>query len=189
MSFMCEFWGEGGDRVNVPFVVEAAVRESSLFCNRVLLNGTSSELTIYRVRAVDERGIRVYKPSIGLRKTQGVMDPSKYKKSVVRRGYTYRYYCHPPALGKPTLLFVHGFPSTSYDWRCQVTFFEPKGFGLIVPDCLGYAGTSKPTDFREFRWKLLADDLVDIMDEEDTGSVIGIGHDWRIILFILLSIC
>ena len=109
------------------------------------------------------------------------MDASKYKDLVVRRGHTYHYYTTPAAPGKPTLLFIHGFPSSSFDWSRQVAYFEPKGYGLIVPDCLGYGGTSKPTDYHEFRWKLLADDLIDIVDAEKPEVVIGIAHDWCVL--------
>ena len=106
------------------------------------------------------------------------MNALKYKDCVVQRGYTYHYYYSPATPGKPTLFFVHGFPSTSFDWSRQVAFFEPKGYGLLVPDCLGYGGTSKPTNYEAYRWKLIAQDLVDVLDAEHLNIVVGIGHDW-----------
>ncbi|KAH9941664.1 alpha/beta-hydrolase [Epithele typhae] len=106
------------------------------------------------------------------------MDASKYKDVAVRRGYTYHYYYSRATAGKPTLLFVHGFPSTSFDWSRQVAHFAPLGYGVLVPDCLGFGGTSKPTDLTEFRHKLIADDLVDLVDAEGLDDVVAIGHDW-----------
>ena len=106
------------------------------------------------------------------------MDPTKFKDLQVKRGYTYHYYSSPAAPGKPTLYLVHGFPSTSSDWSRQVAHLQPLGYGIVVPDCLGYGGTSKPTDYKEYRHKLIAQDLVDILDAEGLQSVIGIGHDW-----------
>ncbi|TFK90453.1 alpha/beta-hydrolase [Polyporus arcularius HHB13444] len=106
------------------------------------------------------------------------MDPAKYKDVRVTRGLTYHYYHSPAAPGKPTLLFIHGFPSSSFDWHRQVAHFEPKGYGLIIPDTLGYGGTSKPQEPEAFRWKLQAQDLVDVLDAESPATVIGIGHDW-----------
>ncbi|KAF8922733.1 Alpha/Beta hydrolase protein [Mucidula mucida] len=47
---------------------------------------------------------------------------------------------------KPYLLFLHGFPSSSYDWRYQIEFFSNQGYGLIVPDMLGYGGTARPLE-------------------------------------------
>ena len=106
------------------------------------------------------------------------MDTSKFKTCTVRRGHTYRYYVSPAAPGRPTLFFIHGFPSSSLDWARQVAYFEPKGFGIIVPDCLGYGGSSKPADYKEYRHKLLSQDFVEILDAEGIQSAIAIGHDW-----------
>ena len=114
------------------------------------------------------------------------MDPAKYKDVQVQRGLTYHYYSSTASPGKPTLLFVHGFPSTSFDWHRQVAHFEPKGYGLIVPDTLGYGGTSKPREVDAFRWKLQAQDLLDLLDAElgspssRPAKVIAIGHDWSV---------
>ncbi|KAH9940022.1 alpha/beta-hydrolase [Epithele typhae] len=106
------------------------------------------------------------------------MDTTKYKDTTVRRGHSYHYYYSPAAADKPTLLFVHGFPSTSYDWARQVAHFTPLGYGILIPDCLGFGGTSKPTDTAEFRHKLIADDLMDLVDAERLTDVVAIGHDW-----------
>ncbi|TFK30773.1 alpha/beta-hydrolase [Coprinopsis marcescibilis] len=106
------------------------------------------------------------------------MDSSSYKRFTVSRGFEYSYYVRPAAPGKLTLLFVHGFPSFATDWRLQVAFFEQKGYGLIVPDMLGFGGTSKPTDPTAYVASLLAKDLVEIVDAEAVADVVAIGHDW-----------
>ncbi|KAI0635408.1 alpha/beta-hydrolase [Trametes polyzona] len=106
------------------------------------------------------------------------MQSSLYKDAVVQRGHTYRYYWSPPAPGKPTLLFVHGFPSTAADWRKQVAFFQPLGYGILAPDLLGAGGTAKPMDAREFRMNAMARDVVDLLDAENLDKVIGLSHDW-----------
>ena len=62
------------------------------------------------------------------------MDPSAYKDFKTSRGINYHYYFSPASDGKPTILFCHGFPSTSYDWHNQVDYFKKDGFGLIVPE-------------------------------------------------------
>ncbi|KAG5353054.1 hypothetical protein C0989_010860 [Termitomyces sp. Mn162] len=106
------------------------------------------------------------------------MDSTIYKSVSTRRSLKYNYFFSAPAAGKPVLLFVHGFPSTSYDWRYQVTFFKEKGYGLIVPDMLGYGGTDKPTDAVDYKLGLIAQDLVDILDAEKINKAIAVGHDW-----------
>jgi pimeloyl-ACP methyl ester carboxylesterase len=106
------------------------------------------------------------------------MDSSSYKDLTTSRGFIYHYYFSAPQNPKPTLLFLHGFPSTSYDWRHQVAFFQKQGYGLIVPDMLGYGGTAKPTDPVHYKPSLVCADLINILDAEDVNQVIVIGHDW-----------
>lgn len=107
------------------------------------------------------------------------MDTSLYKELVVQRGLPYRYYWSPPtAAGKPTLLFVHGFPSTAYDWHKQVAYFRPLSYGIIAPDLLGAGGTAKPLDFNAFRMNAMARDVMDILAAEGVYKVVGVSHDW-----------
>ncbi|KAJ6476889.1 alpha/beta-hydrolase, partial [Mycena sanguinolenta] len=88
------------------------------------------------------------------------MDHTNYKKTKTKRGFTYSYYFSAPAPGKPVLFFSHGFPSASFLWRKEVTFFQPLGYGIIVPDHLGYG-----------------EDMGDILDAEAVATV-AVGHDW-----------
>ncbi|RXW14559.1 hypothetical protein EST38_g11299 [Candolleomyces aberdarensis] len=101
-----------------------------------------------------------------------------FKEVQVSRGYKYHYYFSAPETGKPTLLLAHGFPSLAIDWRCQIAYFKAKGYGLVVPDMLGYGGTDKPADHKEYLHSLLARDLVDILEHEKVTNVIAMGHDW-----------
>jgi pimeloyl-ACP methyl ester carboxylesterase len=106
------------------------------------------------------------------------MDSSKYKQLATTTGQNYNYYFSAAEGPKLTVLFVHGFPSTSYDWRHQVTYFQTRGYGVIVPDQLGYGGTSKPTDTESYRATKMAKSIVDILDAEGMEKVVAIGHDW-----------
>ncbi|KAG7447118.1 alpha/beta-hydrolase [Guyanagaster necrorhizus] len=106
------------------------------------------------------------------------MDQSLYKDFITSRGFTYHYLFSAGDASKPVLLFLHGFPSTSYDWKHQVAFFKENGYPLIVPDMLGYGGTSKPVDPMQYRHRLLAQDILEILDAEKIMRVIAIGHDW-----------
>ena len=106
------------------------------------------------------------------------MDASHYKDLKTSRSVNYHYFASPAQAGKPTLLFVHGFPSTSYDWRKQVAHFQPRGYGIVVPDLLGYGGTDKPADTGAYRASLMTKDIIEILDAEGLERVIAIGHDW-----------
>ena len=106
------------------------------------------------------------------------MDAASYKKHITTRGFTYSYYFSAAQPEKPTLVFLHGFPSSSWDWTSQATFFKARGYGLIIPDMLGYAGTDKPTDPKAYVGSGVAKDIVDIMDNESVQKAIAVGHDW-----------
>jgi soluble epoxide hydrolase/lipid-phosphate phosphatase len=107
-----------------------------------------------------------------------VMDTSLYKNYTTTRGIKYRYFFSHAQESKLTLLFAHGFPSTSYDWHKQVAYFQPLGYGLVVPDMLGYGGTDKPLDKKEYLHSLMTKDVTEILDAEGLDKVVAIGHDW-----------
>lgn len=114
-----------------------------------------------------------------------VMDKvqSKFKKT--KRNFVYHYLLSPALPGKPTLLFIHGFPSTSYDWYRQINYFQPKGYGLVVPDLLGFGRTEpKSNNPADFLHTAIAQDLLDILDEEGVKNVIAIGHDWHVLTIL-----
>ncbi|KAI0633811.1 alpha/beta-hydrolase [Trametes polyzona] len=115
------------------------------------------------------------------------MDAALYKDLKVSRGFTYHYFYSPAAAGKPTLLLLHGFPATSFEWHRQVAYFRPKGYGLLVPDMLGAGGTSTPIDPEVFRFALIARDVVDLLDAERLDKVVGIGHDWGSLVLARLA--
>lgn len=106
------------------------------------------------------------------------MDPAKYKTTQTSRGFTYNYYFSPALSSKPFLLFCHGFPSFTTHWSKIAMFFEREGYGIIVPDMLGYGETTKPTDPAAYVGSLISKDLVDILDAENVKQVVAIGHDW-----------
>ena len=106
------------------------------------------------------------------------MDAALFKDVTVSRGIKYHYYYSPAAAAQPTLLFCHGFPSPSVDWRYFVPFFKSRGYGIVVPDLLGYGETDKPTDAAMYVSSKVCRDVVDILDAEGVKKAIVIGHDW-----------
>ncbi|KAJ7250806.1 alpha/beta-hydrolase [Mycena rebaudengoi] len=106
------------------------------------------------------------------------MDQSRVKQVKTQRGFTYSYYFSPAAADKPVLFLAHGFPSGAYLWSKHVPFFESRGYGLVVPDLLGYGGTDKPTDPACYVGSGHAQDIVDIFDNEGIDRIIAVAHDW-----------
>ncbi|TEA20570.1 Bifunctional epoxide hydrolase 2 [Colletotrichum sidae] len=91
---------------------------------------------------------------------------------------TYRYFFSPASNPEiPTILFLHGFPSTATDFASQLEHLKTAGYGVLAPDLLGYGGTSKPCDVNEYTWKKLSDHIIEILNAESVSAVIGVGHD------------
>ena len=112
--------------------------------------------------------------------SSATMSSSNYKDVVTPRGIKYHYYYSPARDGKRTLLFCHGCPSSARDWRKIGLHFEEKGYGIIIPDMLGYGGTDKPTDPTFYAFSAMSQDLVSILDAEKVEKVIAVGHDWYV---------
>jgi len=109
------------------------------------------------------------------------LNEDHYKHLKTRRDFVYTYYYEIPTAKKPFILFLHGFPSTSHDWAPQAGHFSDKGYGLIIPDLLGYGDTDKPTNPKEYRLAAMARDVMDILDYESINNVLLVGHDWYVI--------
>lgn len=107
------------------------------------------------------------------------MDSLTKKTLQVSRALTYTYYTFPAAHDKPTLLLLHGFPDSAAEWSDLITsHLVPAGYGVIAPDCLGYGGTSKPTDPHAYAFTSMVPDIIEILDAENVPRVISLGHDW-----------
>lgn len=94
------------------------------------------------------------------------------------RGYSYSYIHIKSRNRRPTLLLLHGWPSHMDDWIYQIRYFEAKGYGLVVPDLLGYGGSSNPSDAKEYRLEPISRDLAELLDQLQLEKVVGVGHDW-----------
>ncbi len=75
----------------------------------------------------------------------------------------------------PLLLLLHGFPSSSYDWRLLLA--ELSGPAVLAFDCLGFGLSDKP---REFRYRLdpQADLATELVERRGAGRpVYVVAHD------------
>ena len=115
---------------------------------------------------------------------------SQHSTFTTSRSFTYSYIHIRPTTdsqsqtSKPYLLFLHGFPSSSYDWRHQIPYFQQKGYGIIAPDLLGYGGSSKPLDVKAYMGKDMAKDVYELLKSEGIEeNVFGVAHDWYVFSF------
>jgi pimeloyl-ACP methyl ester carboxylesterase len=93
-------------------------------------------------------------------------------------GTTYRYAINSPSeSGKPYLLFLHGFPESSYSWVNQIEYFTRRGYGIIAPDLLGTGGTDKPVELEAYSLKTMASEVAQLLDCEGIENVVAVSHD------------
>jgi pimeloyl-ACP methyl ester carboxylesterase len=76
---------------------------------------------------------------------------------------------------EPVLVFLHGFPSSSYDWRLLL---EGEGeYGVIAPDFLGFGFSEKPRD-HDYTLHWQADMVEELVRRHGEGrSVVLVAHD------------
>ena len=107
------------------------------------------------------------------------MDSLEKKTFEVFRGFTYTYYTSPARDALPTIILFHGWPDTAELWKGVITsYLKPAGYGVVALDCLGYGGTSKPTDYKAYNFQHMSKDAIDILDHEGIEKVVSLGHDW-----------
>jgi pimeloyl-ACP methyl ester carboxylesterase len=76
--------------------------------------------------------------------------------------------------GRPPLVFLHGYPSSSYDWRHAFT--ELDGYRLVVFDFLGYGLSDKPRDL-VYSLRIQADLVEEIVRRFSDEPVTMVSHD------------
>lgn len=94
------------------------------------------------------------------------------------RGLSYVYFVSPASPGKPTIFLLHGWPNDATLWDDLTSnHLVPAGYGVVVPDCLGYGNSDKPTDPKSYGLKRLTNDFAEILNAEHIEKVIVGGHD------------
>ncbi|KAI7371056.1 hypothetical protein KC367_g878 [Hortaea werneckii] len=108
------------------------------------------------------------------------MDSLREKQLQVERGFRYRYFVSSPSdASNPVLLLLHGWPDNANLWQYVLPYLLPLNCNIVVPDLLGYAGTDMPTDLKAYDYRLMCQDVLDILAAEGIeDKVITIGHDF-----------
>ena len=76
----------------------------------------------------------------------------------------------------PPVVFLHGTPSYSYEWRDVVPHVEAAGYRTLTYDLLGYGASERPLD-RDTSVTAQAALLVELLDELDLARVNLVAHD------------
>jgi alpha-beta hydrolase superfamily lysophospholipase len=73
-----------------------------------------------------------------------------------------RLHCVEAGTG-PLVVLLHGFPEFWYAWRRQLPAFADAGFRVVAPDLPGYNTSDKPPRVRDYRPRLLAQEVADLI--------------------------
>ncbi len=76
----------------------------------------------------------------------------------------------------PPLLLLHGFPQTRAMWRPIVSALS-QDFTIVTADLRGYGASSKPATPPEMSFRLMARDMVSLMDSLGHARFHVAGHD------------
>ena len=83
--------------------------------------------------------------------------------------------------GRPVLVFLHGFPEAAFVWDELLEHFarpENGGFRCVAPNLRGYEKSTQPTDVKQYRAKLLVQDIASLIEAEGAPIECLIAHDW-----------
>lgn len=89
--------------------------------------------------------------------------------------------------GRPTLLFLHGFPEAAFVWDGLLEHFaQPAngGYRCVAPNLRGYERSSAPTEVSAYRARHLVQDIAALTDmltaEAPTPGRLAllVAHDW-----------
>lgn len=84
-------------------------------------------------------------------------------------------------VGRPVLMFLHGFPEAAFVWDGLLEHFakpENGGFRCVAPNLRGYERSSAPADVAAYRPKHLVQDIAELIASEGGQLEALIAHDW-----------
>jgi pimeloyl-ACP methyl ester carboxylesterase len=82
------------------------------------------------------------------------------------------------------VLFLHGFPETSYSWRRQLPALAKGGFRAVAMDLRGYGLSSKPPEVDAYRLTELVRDVAGFATQIGARQIVA--HDWGGVIAWLL---
>lgn len=83
-------------------------------------------------------------------------------------------------VGKPVLIFLHGFPEAAFVWDATLEYFAAQGYRCIAPNLRGFEKSTAPADVAQYRAKHLVQDIAALIAIESPSQPLAalIAHDW-----------
>lgn len=80
--------------------------------------------------------------------------------------------------GNPSIIFLHGWPESSYMWDQALTYFGEQGYFCIAPDQRGYSPKARPKNVAAYKVKYLIEDINAIKSHFGIEEFHLVAHDW-----------
>jgi len=83
--------------------------------------------------------------------------------------------------GRPTLVFLHGFPEAAFVWDPLLEHFarpENGGYRCVAPNLRGYENSSQPSEVQAYRAKFQVQDIAALIQAEGGSIECLVAHDW-----------
>ncbi|MBC7608469.1 MAG: alpha/beta hydrolase [Polaromonas sp.] len=84
-------------------------------------------------------------------------------------------------VGRPVLIFLHGFPEAAFVWDGLLEHFaklENGGYRCIAPNLRGFENSSSPTEVAAYRPKHLVQDIAALIELQGSPIEALVAHDW-----------
>ncbi|MEL4455261.1 alpha/beta hydrolase [Lutimonas vermicola] len=76
------------------------------------------------------------------------------------------------------IIFLHGFPETSYMWKKLMSSVSKNGFYCVAPNLRGYSAGACPEGKKHYALDQLAADVLSISKFFNKSKFHLVGHDW-----------
>ncbi|MCL6265343.1 alpha/beta fold hydrolase [Flagellimonas myxillae] len=95
----------------------------------------------------------------------------------------YRFDCrtHGNPQGEP-IIFLHGFPETSYMWKRLMSTFPEESYYGVAPNLRGYSKGACPRGKRHYSLDKLSKDVMGISQFLGKDKFHLVGHDWGAVI-------
>ncbi|MEO8134699.1 MAG: alpha/beta hydrolase [Betaproteobacteria bacterium] len=77
----------------------------------------------------------------------------------------------------PLILFLHGFPEFWYCWKDQLAEFG-RDHHAVAPDLRGYNLSDRPVEVKQYRSRILIEDIRQLALQLTDRKFVLVGHDW-----------
>ena len=88
---------------------------------------------------------------------------------------TMSYMYLPPEDDFPVVTLFHGKNFNGAYWQTTASWLHDQGYGVLIPDQVGFGKSSKPTDY-QYSFAALANNTKALMDKLNINKTVVVGH-------------